>query len=255
MSQMPVALQLYTVRDALAEDFVGTVRQVAEMGYAGVEFGDTGPMSPVELSAFLDDHGLEPAGVHVGFDVLEQDLERVIEDNLTMRNPWVVCPWMPEDRRVDAAGWRQVAGTMNEIGARLREAALQLCYHNHSFEFQRFEGQTGFDLFYAAADPQCVQAEIDTYWVQHGGEDPVATIRRFAGRCPLVHLKDMANDEPRSFAEVGNGILDFPGIFAASAEAGVKWYIVEQDVCPGPSLESARVSLENLKRWGVAPAT
>ena len=252
MSQIPVALQLYTVRDVLAEDYVGTVEQVAKMGYVGVEIGGTGPMSPSELRAFVDDLGLKVAGNHVGIDALEGDLAPVIDANLALGNPWVVCPWMPEDRRADAAGWRRAAAVMSEAGARLKEAGLQLCYHNHSFEFQRFDGETGFDIFYSAADPESVQAEIDTFWVQHGGEDPVATIRRFAGRCPLLHLKDMADDEQRSFTEVGNGILDFPGIFAAAVEAGVKWYIVEQDICQRPSLESARISLDNLRRWGVA---
>ena len=253
MAQIPVALQLYTVRDVAAEDFVGTVRQVADMGYAGVELaGETGGMSPAELKSFLDDLGLKRAGSHTGLDLLEGDLQKVIDDNLAVGNPWVVCPWMPEERRQDADGWRKAAEALTEIGGKVKAAGLQLCYHNHSFEFEQFEGQTGFDIFYEAADPELVMAEIDTYWVQHGGEDPAATIRRFAGRCPLVHLKDMTDDPEPTFTEVGNGILDFQAIFAASVEAGADWYIVEQDRCDGPSIESARISLENLKKWGVA---
>jgi len=253
MAQIPVALQLYTVRDVAAEDFAGTIRQVAEMGYTGVELaGETGGMSPTELKSFLDDLGLKRAGSHTGLDLLEGDLQKVIDDNLAVGNPWIVCPWMPEERRTDADGWRQAAETLTEIGEKVKAAGLQLCYHNHSFEFEQFDGQTGFEIFYGAADPESVKAEIDTYWVQHGGEDPAATVRRFAGRCPLVHLKDMTDDPEPTFTEVGNGILDFQAIFAASAEAGADWYIVEQDRCDGPSIESARVSLGNLKEWGVA---
>jgi len=253
MPNIPVALQLYTVRDATEKDFVGTVRQVAEMGYAGVEIaGNTGGMSPSELRAFLADLGLAVAGSHIGIEVLESNLDQVIGDNATLGNRWIVCPWMPEDRRKDAAGWRAVAAQLTEIGARVKAAGLQLCYHNHSFEFQRFDGETGFDIFYGAADPDLVQAEIDTYWVQHGGEEPSATIARFAGRAPLVHLKDMTPGDSPTFTEVGNGILDFRAIFAASERAGVEWYIVEQDTCAGPSVESARTSLANLKAWGVA---
>ncbi|MGQ9731549.1 MAG: sugar phosphate isomerase/epimerase family protein [Candidatus Zipacnadales bacterium] len=253
MHKIPVALQLYTVRDMTEKDFSGTVKQVAEIGYAGVEIaGHTGGMSPAELKTFLEDLGLGLAGSHIGLDQLENNLAQVIEDNLTLGNPWVVCPWMPEERRQTAEGWRTVAAELSEIGAKLKGAGLQLCYHNHSFEFQRFNGETGFDIFYAAADPECVKAQIDTYWVQHGGEDPAATIRRFAGRVPLVHLKDMTPGDNPTFTEVGNGILDFPAIFEASEAAGVQWYSVEQDICAGPSLESARQSLENLKRWGVA---
>jgi sugar phosphate isomerase/epimerase len=253
MTAIPVALQLYTVRDVAADDFVGTVRQVADMGYAGVEVaGNTGGMSPAELKSFLDDLGLNVAGSHIGLDLLEGSLQQVIDDNLALGNPWIVCPWMPEERRQNAAGWRQAAETLTAIGAKVREAGLQLCYHNHSFEFQEFEGKTGFEIFYGAADAELVKAEIDTYWVQHGGEDPAATVRRFAGRCPLVHLKDMTDDPEPTFTEVGNGILDFQAIFAASIEAGAEWYIVEQDTCDGPSLESARISLHNLREWGVA---
>lgn len=253
MPSIPVALQLYTVRDVLADDFAGVIRQVAEMGYLGIEVGGNfGGMSPTEFRQFVDDLGLAVAGNHVGIEALESNLESVIDDNLAIGNQWIVCPWMPEDRRRDAAGWRNVAGLVSEIGAKVKTAGLQLCYHNHSFEFERFDGQTGFDIFYDSADPGLVQAEIDTYWVQHGGEDPAATIERFAGRVPLVHLKDMAGAESRTFTEIGNGILDFPAIFSACEKAGVQWYIVEQDICARPSLESARISLENLRRWGIA---
>lgn len=252
MPGIPVALQLYTVRDVAADDFAGTVRQVAEMGYAGVELaGNTGGMSPAELKAFLSDLGLKLAGSHIGLDLLEGDLQKIIDDNLALGNPWIVCPWMPEERRQNATGWREAAEALTAIGSKVREAGLQLCYHNHSFEFETFDGKTGFDIFYEAADAELVKAEIDTYWVQHGGEDPAATIRRFAGRCPLVHLKDMTDDPQPTFTEVGNGILDFQAIFAASAEAGAEWYIVEQDRCDGPSVESARTSLESLRQWGV----
>jgi len=253
MPTIPVALQLYTVRDMTETDFVGTVRQVADMGYAGVEIaGNSGGLSPPELKAFLADLGLRVAGSHISIDQLESNLGGVIEDNLTLGNRWVVCPYMPDDRRQDADGWREVAAGMSEIGGKIREAGLQLCYHNHSFEFERFDGETGFDIFYGVADPDLVQAQIDTYWVQHGGEDPAATIRRFTGRVPLVHLKDMTPGDDPTFTEVGNGILDFEAIFAASEEAGVEWYIVEQDTCAGPSIESARTSIENLKSWGIA---
>jgi sugar phosphate isomerase/epimerase len=253
MSTIPVSLQTYTVRDVLADDFVGVVKQIAEMGYAGIEIGNNlGGMSPAEFRTFVGDLGLALTGNHVGIDALESNLSHVIDENLAIGNRWIVCPWMPEDRRQDTAGWRTVAGVLSEIGAKVKAAGLQLCYHNHSFEFQRFDGETGFDIFYGAVDPDLVQAEIDTYWVQHGGGDPSATIERFTGRAPLVHLKDMTPGDPPTFTEVGNGILDFPAIFAASEKAGVEWYIVEQDTCAGPSLESARISFENLRKWGIA---
>ena len=103
MPGIPVALQLYTVRDVAADDFAGVVKQVADMGYTGVELaGNTGGMSPERLRSFLDDLGLKLAGSHIGLDALENELRKVIDENLALENPWVVCPYMPDDRRKDA---------------------------------------------------------------------------------------------------------------------------------------------------------
>ena len=108
------------------------------------------------------------------------------------------------------------------------------------------------DILYEESAPDTLQAQLDVYWVQHGGVDPVSYIRTWASRCKVLHLKDMLDNEERSFAEVGEGILDWPAIFAAAAEVGVALGIVEQDTCSGPSLDSARISFENLRKWGFA---
>lgn len=249
MARIPVALQLYTVRDETAKDFLGTLEKVARMGYEGVEFAGTGGLTASELKKALEDLGLKPAGSHVGIDQLKGNLDAAIEYNLEIGNKYVVCPYMPEDMRGSASQWRETAKVLSEIGAKCKERGLVLCYHNHAFEFQKFDGQYGLDILYEASDPDCLKAEIDTFWVKFGGEDPAEYIRKLAGRCPLIHLKDMGEDG-KTFKEVGEGIMDFQAIFKASEESGVQWYIVEQDVCQRPSLESAEVSLKNLKRWG-----
>jgi sugar phosphate isomerase/epimerase len=141
---------------------------------------------------------------------------------------------------------------MNELGAKLKEAGFQLCYHNHSFEFQKFDDVTGMEIFYGTADAALVGAEVDVYWVQHGGEDPVAFLNRYKGRTPLIHLKDMAKDESRSFAEVGEGILDMGAIVSTAEANGAKWFIVEQDTCPGNPMDSVKLSYKNIKAKGWA---
>lgn len=244
----PVALQLYTVREDCQRDFAGTLRQVAAMGYAGVELAGYGGFTAAALRSLLDDLGLAVAGNHVRLERLENELDQVIEENLVLGNRYVVCPSIPEYRRQDEAGWRQVAGSLDAIGQRLKAHGLQLCYHNHAFEFVRVGEGYALDLLFAATDPDRVKAELDVYWVRRGGEDPVAYLRRLGPRCPLVHLKDMAPDG--SFAEVGTGQLDFAAICAAAS--GAAWFVVEQDVCQRPPLESARISLENLHRMGLA---
>jgi sugar phosphate isomerase/epimerase len=129
---------------------------------------------------------------------------------------------------------------------------MQLCYHNHDFEFRQFDGRYGLDILLGATDPELVKAEVDTYWVQKTGVDPAAYLRQYAGRCPLVHLKDMTADESRTFAEIGEGSMDWSAIFTAAEAGGAAWYIVEQDTCRRAPLESVAISLRNLQSMGKA---
>src|SRR5262249_6767260 len=154
---------------------------------------------------------------------------------------FVVCPFLPEERRRSADDYRALAQILNRVGAACKQRGLQLCYHNHAFEFQRFDGQYALDILYTATAPDLVKGELDTYGTQKGGAARAAYIRLYAGRCPLIHLKDMATDEKQSFAEVGEGLLDWPAIFAAAELGGARWYIVEQDICPGSPLESIAI--------------
>jgi sugar phosphate isomerase/epimerase len=139
---------------------------------------------------------------------------------------------------------------------------LTFSYHNHSFEFIRFphgEGsRTALDIIYDESDPRYLQAEIDTYWVQHGGGDPVAWIQKVKQRMPVVHLKDMVIAEPphprmgsQWMAEVGEGNLNWPAILSACAESGIEWYAVEQDICQRDPFESLAISYRNLVRMGL----
>ena len=250
MTGIPVALQMYSLRDLTAEDFVGTMRSVAEIGYAGVELAGYGGLSAPDMKALLEELGLKPAGSHVGLDLLEKEMESVIEYSLGIGNPYVVCPSLPRDRRQDEASLRATAQSLNRIGAACKERGLQFCYHNHAFEFQTFDGKCILDILLESTGPELVQLEVDTYWVQFAGLDPADLIARQSERVTLVHLKDM-DAQDRSFAEVGEGTLDWKAIFAASEGAGAEWYIVEQDRCKRPPLESVRLSLENLRAMGV----
>ena len=251
MTDIPIALQMYTLREQAAEDFVGTVRRVAEIGYAGVEFAGYGGLSAAEMKALLDELGLKPAGSHVSLQMLENELDSVIDYSLEIGNPYVVCSFLPPDRRQDEASLRATAESLNRIGAACKERGLRFCYHNHAFEFQTFDGKYALDILYETTDPELVRAEVDTYWVQFAGLDPAELIWRHSERVTLVHLKDM-DPQDRSFAEVGEGVLDWEAIFAASEAAGAEWYIVEQDRCKRPPLESVRLSLDNLRAMGVA---
>jgi sugar phosphate isomerase/epimerase len=246
MSNIPIALQLYTLRDNTAKDFIGTLKEVASIGYRAVELAGMGSLSAKELKTTLDDLGLKVAGSHISIDVMERDLARVFEDNHTLGNDCLIIPWLAESRRKTAQDWINFAHTTNDLGRKAKAEGFQLVYHNHNFEFETFDGKTGFDLLFGSSDPDLVQSELDVYWARYAGHDPAAIIRQYVGRIPLVHLKDMSKGTPPTFAEIGEGIIDFEPIFRASEASGVKWYVVEQDSSQRPPLESVAISWRNL---------
>jgi len=243
MAPIRLALQMYTVRDHMKEDYTGTLAAVKEIGYDFVE-ALPGPDTGEEMRRLYDDAGLTIVGMHVGLNLLEADLDRWIDYAKAVGGADLVCPWLGEDRRKSKEDWLAVAAVLEGLGARCTEAGLRLAYHNHNFEFVQFDGQFALDLLYENTTPENVRCEIDTYWVKYGGADPADYIRKLAGRGPLLHIKDMADDEARSFAEIGRGILDWPGIYKAALESGVECCVVEQDRCAGDSFDSARISCE-----------
>jgi sugar phosphate isomerase/epimerase len=246
MSKIPVALQLYTVRDACEKDFEGTLRQVADIGYAGVELAGTYGRSAEEVKQLLDELGLPCVGSHTG----DRDLDEVVAFHEALECKYVGWPVFPGGLPDTEEGVRAAIKRLNERGAAYKRRGLQLYYHNHSGEFQLISGKAILDWFYENTDPDLVKAQYDVCWIYNAGVDPAAYMRKYPGRCPLLHLKDI--DESKNLTEVGNGVVDFDAIFAVSEEAGVEWYIVEQDRWERPSIQSARISFENLKAWGIA---
>jgi len=248
MAEPRIALQLYTVRDVLKEDYVGGLKQVKSIGYDAVELSGQMPYEDARMKEILDEIGLQVIGFHVPLDDLEGNLERWVELSSVFGTDNIICPYLPEERRKTKEGWLATASLLDEIGSRCRERGKRLSYHNHSFEFVRLDGQRALDLLYEKTSPQNLYAEIDTYWVKHGGEEPADYVRKYGARIVILHVKDMAEDQERSFTEIGSGILDWPAIHRASLGAGVQWYCVEQDICKMPSMESARRSLEYVSK-------
>lgn len=246
MAKIPVALQLYTVRDACEKDFAGTLRQVADMGYAGVELAGTYGKSAAEVKKLLDDLGLPCVGSHTG----DRDLKEVIAFHKALDCKSVGWPVFPGGLPKTEDELKAAIKRLNERGAEYKKNGLRLYYHNHSGEFQVINGKAILDWFYEKTDPDLVKAQYDVCWIYNAGVDPAAYMRKYPKRCPLLHLKDMKAD--KTLTEVGNGVVDFKSIFVASEAAGVEWYIVEQDRWERPSIESARISLENLRKWGIA---
>jgi sugar phosphate isomerase/epimerase len=240
-------LQLYTVRDDLNEDFAGTIQKIAAIGYAGVELAGYGKHTAAEVKTILADNGLKVVGGHVPIDRVLGDPDGVIEEYKAFAAPNVTVPWIGEEYRKTLDGYRELGAKLGAAGEKYRAAGLTLCYHNHDFEFKLSEdGVYGFDALFAGASPETLQVEMDTFWVQKGGQNIAAYLNKYAGRVPLVHLKDMSEDG--DFRPVGEGIINYPALFAAAEAAGVQHYIVEQDRCTTATpLESVAISYKNLK--------
>ena len=249
---MNLACQLYTLRDLVQRDFAATAREVAKIGYRAVELAGFGNLErPSQVREVLDDLGLIVAGSHTTIEPLEHDLDAVLDANEIVGSPTVVLSFLPEARRKDAAGWKSAAAMLDKIGQACRGRGLELAYHHHHFEFQKFDGRTGLDLLWQHSDAANVKAELDTFWIRYAGGDPAGYVARLGPRATHLHLKDMQPGPQRRFAEVGAGTLDFPGILEAARRAGVRWGIVEQDLTyERPALEAVRISFDNLRRLG-----
>ncbi len=266
-----LAAQLYTVRDftKTASDLAETLRKVRDIGYPAVQVSAIGPdIPPADVKQMVDDLDLTICNTHFGYDALWNDLDSVIETHKLRNCKHVAIGSLPAPYRDDGAeGYRRFAQEASQVGEKLAAAGLTFSYHNHSFEFVRYAvgsnsgdggSITALDILYSESDPRYFQAEIDTYWVQHGGGDPAAWCARMENRMPVVHLKDMVvvRTEGRppveqQMAEVGEGNLNWSAILEACREASVQWYAVEQDICQRDPFESLRISYENLRRMGI----
>ena len=253
-AKLPVTLQMYTLRDDSARDFAGTLKTVAEIGYAGVELAGYNGLSVSEIKRLLDDNNLLVAGMHAGLELLENSFDQVVADSVTLGLEYVIVPYLADNRRQSIDDYKRLANELNSIGDKLKANQLTLCYHNHAFEFEKFGGEVyAYDVLFDQTDPNLVKVEMDAFWVTKAGEDPVAYLRKYKNRVPLIHVKDMTAAPESTFAEVGEGVIDFAPIFEAAEEAGTEYYVVEQDqTFKHAPLESVRISFNNLKKMGMA---
>jgi sugar phosphate isomerase/epimerase len=241
MQYSQVALELYTVRDETKRDFEGTLRRVAQMGYAGVEFAGYGNLSAQAMDTLLAETGLKVAGTHVGLDSLTaEQLDASIRYCRVISCPVMVLPSLPQAWRT-LEGIRALGPQLNSIGQRCRDEGIDFGYHNHDFEFTRIEGRTLLEHLLEITDPGLVKIELDVYWAAYAGHDPLALLNELGERVALIHFKDMLPD--RSMTEVGKGVLDMQSITAFAQHHNL-WAVVEHDHPALPSLESARISLE-----------
>lgn len=240
-----LGLQMYTLKDACAEDFTGTLRKVAEMGYDGVEFAGFYDTPISEIRALLDEIGMVAAGIHVGTDVLQNDLAAQIEAVKTLGAPNLLCPGFWGVDYNDITTFETMRDLFTRVGEACQSAGIGFAYHIHGHEFVKFDGKTGMDVL-MEVDPALMQLEPDIYWLEKAGVRAVDFIEKHAERCTYIHLKEPKDRESWHDIEVGDGIFDIPTVIAAATSA--EWLIIEQEAFERPPTDSAYISHDNVRR-------
>ncbi|KUL49450.1 sugar phosphate isomerase/epimerase family protein [Streptomyces sp. NRRL S-1521] len=240
-----VGMHLYTMRDALARDFAGTLERLAEIGYATVGVSGRHGYDASAIRRMLDAVGLRAVLEHVAYPTLTgAGLPRALDDLRTLGARWPVVPSLPGAMHTPD-GFREAARQFNRIGLASREAGLgPVLFHNHGSDHVVVDGRSLYDILLAETDPHLVAFELDVYWAaKGGGTGPGTYFRCHPRRFPALHVKDMAADG--GFADVGSGTLDFAAMFAHARVGGVRQWLVEHDA-PADPFATARNSYVHL---------
>lgn len=260
-----IGLQLYTVRDAMQSDPSATLARVSKIGYNSVEGATyTGTqkfygMEAAEFSRLLKRNGLIMPSSHYRLGdekmngempkgTIMQDWGKAVDDAAAVGIKYMVCAYLSEAERGGTDRYKHIAEQFNKAGEICKKSGIQLCYHNHDFEFKKENGKFMYEVLLENTDKNLVKMEMDLYWVNKAGQDPIALINEHPGRFPLWHVKDMDKTPERSFTEVGNGSIDFKKIFKYADKADLKYFFVEQDRTPGDPFDSITRSISYIKK-------
>ena len=268
---LPVAVQIFSVRDDAARNLRETLSAIKQMGYDGVEFAGLYGYSPAEIKQMCEELGLIPISAHVPYVDMVKDAKGVLSQYAEIGCRYVAVPYLSPEHRPGQDEFPRVVENIAKIGEVAKELGIQLLYHNHEFEFMKLDGKYALDVLYDTIPADLLQTELDTCWVNVGGENPADYVRKYTGRAPVVHLKDFCGERSEDmyeligierkappmpgnfeFRPVGDGLQNFPEILAACEAAGSAWVVVEQDSpCQGLTpMECIAKSRENLRKMG-----
>ncbi len=240
----PIGVQLYTLRSVMGDNLEGTLEALAEMGYTEVEFAGLWGRSAAEMRAIIDGFGLHAASSHHGLNEVRGDWNATLESAVTLGQKWVVVPSINGDDRT-LEGLKAVADEFSAAGEAAREMGLGFGYHNHAWEFEPLpDGTLPYDLLLERCDADVVKMQMDIFWAIHGGADPVQYFGAYPGRFTTVHVKGRTVDG--GMVAVGQGVIDWAGIFARSEQAGIQHYFVEHDNPGADPMGNVRISFEAL---------
>lgn len=241
---IPVGLELYSLRDQCKTDLPGMLATVAKIGYKGVEFAGYHNRTARELRKLLDDNGLVTCGTHTPYDsILPAKLDETIEFNRTIGNSFLIVPWMEGKSKQE---WLDKAKLFDQVAVRLRAEKMFVGYHAHAHDFQQFEGQSAWDLFFGNTQPEVIM-QLDTSNCREGGADPVAVLKKYPRRARTIHLKAFGGGPE---AVIGEDQVDWEEVFSfCESKGGTKWYVVEHESSKDP-VDAVRRSYEALKKMG-----
>lgn len=263
---LPVALQLFSVRDEIECDLEGTLRKIKEIGYDGIEtcYGSYG-MDPAEFRALCNGIGLKIISNHLGTDAIIKETEESLEFYKKLGVPYVAISGFWGDYRYGEKDYTYMIKELDRCSAIFKENGIQVLYHNHDWEFIKHDGKYALDCIFADTTDDNLLPQIDVCWATVGHGNGADYLRRYKGRCPLVHLKDFYTKEPVVFEEngytrpkdfefrpIGYGRVDMVDVLIASEEIGAEWVIVEQDTSSlsRTPLECAEISRNWLRTLG-----
>ncbi|GAB0157166.1 sugar phosphate isomerase/epimerase [Chryseobacterium sp. Alg-005] len=254
----PLAIQLYTIRDAISQDPEKALEKLADLGYKQLEiYGYNGTFfgkSRSEFQAILKNTGLQVISSHHTTGIMDKspgtllnNWEKSVEDLHYIGAEYMVCSYLfPEERTVDH--YKKLPELLEKSGEITKKAGIQMAYHNHDFEFEKWDDKGNiYDFILKNSSSEMVKMELDLYWISKAGLDPLSYFEKHPGRFPLWHVKDMQKDS-KDFTEIGNGTIDFKRIFKTRKKAGLKYWFVEQDSSDKDIFESIKISRDYIQR-------
>lgn len=226
-------VQLWSVKEDMAKDAKGTLKQISGFGYKQIESfqGQQGifwGMSPTEFKSFMGDLGMTIISSHCNINT---DFEKTVEMAATAGLSYLICPYLGPQPKMD--DFKRFADRFNQCGELCKKAGMRFAYHNHDYSFKEMDGQLPQDVMMGIADPGLVDFQLDIYWIVKAGKNPVDYFKKYPNRFRLCHVKDMSKNAPYESCDLGMGSIDYPKILKVAADQGMKYFIVEQEAFEG----------------------
>jgi len=232
------SIQLYSVRDIINNDFSGTLKKLAEMGYTGVEFAGYGGLSAPEMKDVLTANGLKSVGAHIGIEGLTKRLDEELAYHRVLGTEYIICPFYNMKTGEDAL---KLAEILKPVAAKCVGSGFKFAYHNHAHEFDKDGGEYLLDILFKNLPPEAAM-ELDIYWAAYAGVEPLAYMEKHRDRLKLLHIKQIDNE--KKCVDLDQGVIDFRKIITKAKTLGVEHFILEQEEYAVSSIVSVKNDID-----------